>query len=57
MATDSGKLYNKKKTIKPIICKRDVSRGVSKGFTIAFLNDPDFRAAQLEHDRDEEVCI
>ena len=22
-----------------------------------FVNDPDFRASQLEHDRDEEVCI
>ena len=22
-----------------------------------FVNDPDFRASQLEHDQDEEVCI
>ena len=28
-----------------------------KGSTIAFLNDPDFRASQVEHDRTEEVCI
>ena len=28
-----------------------------KGIHDRFLNDPDFRAAQLEHDRDEEVCI
>ena len=28
-----------------------------KGSTIAFLKDAEFRASQLEHDRDEEVCI
>ena len=28
-----------------------------KGIHDRFLNDPDFRASQLEHDRTEEVCI
>ena len=29
----------------------------SKGIHDRFLKDPEFRASQLEHDRDEEVCI
>ena len=28
-----------------------------EGIHHRFVNDPDFRASQLEHDRDEEVCI
>ena len=28
-----------------------------KGIHDRFLKDPEFRASQLEHDRDEEVCI
>ena len=28
-----------------------------QGIHHRFVNDPEFRASQLEHDRDEEVCI
>ena len=28
-----------------------------RGSTIASLKDPEFRASQLEHNRDEEVCF
>ena len=28
-----------------------------QGIHYRFVNDPEFRASQLEHDRDEEVCI
>ena len=36
--------------------KRCIKR-LFKGIHDRFLNDPDFRASQLEHDRTEEVCI
>ena len=57
MAIDMGKLHNKKNIIKSIIWKRDASRSVFKGIRDRFVNDPDFRASQPEHDRTEEVCI
>ena len=57
MATDMGKLHNRKNIIKPIISKRDASRKHFKGIHDRFLKDPEFRASQLGHDRDEEVCI
>ena len=37
--------------------EKDASEGISEGIHYFFVNDPDFRACQLEHDRDEEVCI
>ena len=52
-----GKTLQERDIIKPIIWKRDASRGVFEGIHDRFLNDPDFRASQLEHDRTEEVCI
>ena len=57
MATDMEKLQKRKIVIKPINKKRDTSRSISKGSHDRFLKDPEFRASQLEHDRDEEVCI
>ena len=36
--------------------KRYIKRGY-KGMHDRFLKDPEFRASQLEHDRDEEVCV
>ena len=36
--------------------KRFIKKHV-KGIHDRFLKDPEFRASQLEHDRDEEVCI
>ena len=36
--------------------KRCIKRKFT-GIHHRFVNDPDFRASQLEHDRDEEVCI
>ena len=36
--------------------KRYIKRH-SQGIHHRFVNDPEFRACQLEHDRDEEVCI
>ena len=57
MATDMEKLHNKKNTIKPTIWKRDASRRVTKGMHDRFFIDSEFRVSQLEHDRDEEVCI
>ena len=35
--------------------KRCIKRNIQR-IHDRFLNDPDFRASQLEHDRDEEVC-
>ena len=57
MATDMGKLQKRKNNINPRIWKRGASRGTSKGSTIAFWENPEFRASQLEQDRDEEVCL
>ena len=57
MATDMGKLHNKKNIIKSKICKkRCIKRGL-QGIHDRFLINSEFRAFQLEHDRDEEVCI
>ena len=56
MATDLVKLQHKESIMLPIIGERDASRDIFKGSAIV-LNDPEFRASQLEHDRDEEVCI
>ena len=36
--------------------KRCIERNF-QGIHHRFVNDPDFRESQLEHDRDEEVCI
>ena len=36
--------------------KRCIKRNF-QGIHHRFVNDPDFRVSQLEHDRDEEVCI
>ena len=38
-----------------ILKKRCIKKGY-QGIHDRFVNDPDFRASQLEHDRDEEVC-
>ena len=57
MSTDMGGFENRRNVIKPIIRKRDASRRIFKGIHGRFLKDPEFRASQVEHDRDEEVCI
>ena len=57
MATDMGRPKNKNSIMLPIIWETDASRGFFQGIHDRFANDPDFRAAQFEHDRDEEVCI
>ena len=57
MAIDMGKLQNKEIIILPIIWERDASRGIFKGSIIVLWTILNFRASQLEHDRDEEVCI
>ena len=56
MATDMGKLPNKEITILRIIWER-CSKRHFHGIHRRFVNGPEFRASQLEHDRDEEVCI
>ena len=53
MATDMGKLQNKESILLPIICIERHFQGIHD----RFLKDPEFRASQLEHGRDEEVCI
>ena len=57
MATDMGKTPQKKEYHQAHNLK---TRCIKKHFTgihDRFLKDPEFRASQLEHDRDEEVCI
>ena len=54
MAIDMGKLQNKENIMLPIISERDASRGFFKGIHDRFLNDPEFRTSQLEHDRTED---
>ena len=57
VAADTGKLQHNKIISLPIISEIDTSEGIVQGIHYRFVNDPDFRACQLEHDRDEEVCI
>ena len=57
MATDMGKLHNKKNIMKPIILKKRCIKRHFNGIHDRFLSDHEFRTAMLEHDRDEEVCV
>ena len=57
MATDMGKLQNKENILLPIMLRKRCIKRRFQGIHHHFLNDPDFRASQLEHDRNEEVCI
>ena len=54
MAIDLGKLQNKE--IIMYLRKRCIKRRF-QGIHDRFLEDAEFRASQLEHDRTEEVCI
>ena len=56
MATGMGKLHNWRNIIKPMIWKRDASRSISKGSTIASWKILDF-VHPARTFRDEEVCI
>ena len=54
---DMGKLQKGKNIIKPIISqKRCIKRGF-QGIHDRFWIDSEFRASQLDHGPDEEVCI
>ena len=55
MATDMGKLLNKKNIIKAHNLKKRCIKKHFKGIHDRFFRDPDFRTAMLEHDGDE-VC-
>ena len=57
MATDLGKLQNKEIIMLPIILRKRCIKRHFQGIHRRFVNDPEFRASQLEHDRDEEVSI
>ena len=57
MATDMGKLQNKETNfIAHNLRKRCIKRHF-QGIHRRFVNDTEFRASQLEHDRTEGVCI
>ena len=56
MATDMGKLPKKEDHHGQNWKKRCIKKRF-KGIHDRFFRDPEFRASQLEHDRDEEVCI
>ena len=57
MAIDMGKIQNKETIILPIILRKRCIKRRFQGIHDRFLNDPEFRASQFEHDRNEEVCI
>ena len=57
MATDMGRLKNKETIMLPIILRKRCIERNFEGIHDRFLNDPEVRASQLEHDRTEEVCI
>ena len=57
MANDMGKLQNKEVILLPIILRKRCINRNFQGIHHRFVNDPEFRASQLEHDRNEEVCI
>ena len=57
MATEMGELQKRKEYHQ---AHNLIKRCIKKHFKVIhdrFLNDPEFRASHLEHDRDEEVCI
>ena len=57
MATDMGKTPQRREYhVAHNLKKRCIKRRF-KGIHDRFLNDLDFRASKLEHDRTEEVCI
>ena len=51
-----GKIQKTKNIIWPINLKKRCIKKHFKGIHDRFLKDPEFRAFQLEHDRDEDVC-
>ena len=57
MATDMGKTKEQKEYHQAHNLKKRCIKRPFKGIHDRFLNDPEFRASQLEHDRDEEACI
>ena len=57
MAIDMEKLQNKEIIMLPINLRKRCIKRRFKGIHGRILNDPEFRASQLEHDRTEEVCI
>ena len=56
MATDMGKLHKKEHHQDHNLKMRCIKKHC-KGIHDRFLKDPEFRASQLEHDRDQEVCF
>ena len=52
-----GHRYGKTKEQKEYHQAHNFKKRCFKGIHDRFLNDPEFRASQLEHDRDEEACI
>ena len=52
-----GKLQNKENIFIAHNLKKRCIKRHFKGIHDRFLRDPEFRASQLEHDKDEEVCI
>ena len=57
MATDMGKLQKKESIMLPHNLRKRCIKRHFQGIQHRFVNGPEFRASQLEHDRDEEVCI
>ena len=57
MAIDMGKLQHKERALCCPSFEKDMHQEALSRIHHRFVNDPDFRASQLEHDRDEEVCI
>ena len=57
MATEKGKLQHKESIMLPPNSRKRCIKRHFQGIHHRFVNDPEFRASQLEHDRDEEVCI
>ena len=57
MAIGMGKLKSKETITLSIILWKKVRQEAFQGILHRFVNDPEFRASQLEHDRNEKVCI
>ena len=57
MAIDMGRLKNKEIYHVALNLRKRCIKRHSEGIHDRFLKDAEFRASQLEHDRNEEVCI
>ena len=57
MAIDMGKLQHKRDHFIAHNLRNRCIKTDFEGIHHRFVNDPEFRASQLEHDRNEEVCI